>query len=692
MVRHVLRIAAAVLVTLCAAQRQPAGAAPLSLPAQRVTVPPNLDGNFESAAWQAAPKVELTWDLGYQRAAAQRTQAALLYDATTLYVAYRAWQEQPVVANQRTNDVDAVENDDFVLLRLWPDDSSGFAYRFVVSATGAHNQQSTENAAYAPTWRSYGFVKPDGYVVMLAIPLNIMKGAGGSTWRVQFYRNVARTGEHTVWSYDVNQQQPGDLRYAGYLRGISASLASLRPKPRLAVYGLGQAGPERTGGNTSASGADLSFPITRKTTVVATFHPDFSNVEADQQSISPTEFRRSFREVRPFFTQLLNYYNNLACNNCIDYRTLYTPAIPTPRNGYALEGHEGRFSFAGFNAVGAGQQRSDNAQTITYSTPDNARTLVYQRVGALQPGLQDVSDVLQLRGGNLHNFGFYATAASERGTLVSDRSQAGWREIGAEVYTSTSGLYGALRKVGAQYAPLDGFTEHSDIAGYSLYGTKTWNYDPKRAVQSLTLSGAADAYHGTGIGTNQFDFNPSLSLTTRTQFNLSLALGSNYLAVGPGQAAFFNQNGVSLSYKAASSTPTSLSYYSGRFDYGSLRSWFRSTTLLLGPRGSLSLEADDTRYRGDDGTVSAQWLERVSYAYQIDRGTSLALGVRKIVGTEPPVFSSPSAVSATNVSAALHRRLRADELYLAYGDPNRLRTRPAFIVKYVHYFGAEKGT
>jgi len=33
-----------------------------------------------------------------------------------------------------------------------------------------------------------------------------------------------------------------------------------------------------------------------------------------------------------------------------------------------------------------------------------------------------------------------------------------------------------------------------------------------------------------------------------------------------------------------------------------------------------------------------------------------------------------------------------DELYVVYGDPNNLATTPSFIVKLVHYFGADKGT
>ncbi len=41
---------------------------------------------------------------------------------------------------------------------------------------------------------------------------------------------------------------------------------------------------------------------------------------------------------------------------------------------------------------------------------------------------------------------------------------------------------------------------------------------------------------------------------------------------------------------------------------------------------------------------------------------------------------------------AFHHRTPHDELYFAYGDASRLSTLPQFILKFIHYFGAEKGT
>src|SRR6202011_1156200 len=149
-------------------------------------------------------------------------------------------------------------------------------------------------------------------------------------------------------------------------------------KPRIALYGLGTYASKRADLTTSRMGGDFSVPVTATSSIYGTIHPDFSNVEVDQQTISPTAYQRSFNEVRPFFTQGANFYENFDCDVCPGLSQLYTPAIPTPRDGYAFEGKQGRFSFAGFDAVGTG--RTDGAAAMSYRTADNRWRLSAQTV------------------------------------------------------------------------------------------------------------------------------------------------------------------------------------------------------------------------------------------------------------------------------------------------------------------------
>jgi hypothetical protein len=112
-----------------------------------------------------------------------------------------------------------------------------------------------------------------------------------------------------------------------------------------------------------------------------------------------------------------------------------------------------------------------------------------------------------------------------------------------------------------------------------------------------------------------------------------------------------------------------------------------------GVRGTVTLEVDDTAQWMPKAPNNIQWFERLSYAYQIDRDSSLALGIRRVDGDPPiPNGGGDCIGKCTNLSFSYHLRRRHAELYLGYGDPNTLTTTPQAILKLIYYVGAEKGT
>ena len=93
------------------------------------------------------------------------------------------------------------------------------------------------------------------------------------------------------------------------------------------------------------------------------------------------------------------------------------------------------------------------------------------------------------------------------------------------------------------------------------------------------------------------------------------------------------------------------------------------------------------------GPNNVQWFESLSYAYQIGRNSSFAIGLRRVVGDPPIPNGGGDCIGAcSNVSVAYHLRVRNSEVYLAYGDPNTLTTVPQAIFKWIFYAGAGKGT
>lgn len=681
-------IALTALIALWAAPAQAAEAAgDLTIPT--VASPPALVPDLSAPVWQQAATVTLGYDRQTHGSSAELTKAYILTDGKALYVGFDAKQPRtPIVANQRTNNVGA-DTDDEVKIALWPGGRSGFNYQFVSTPIGTRYQVSSENSNYDPAWDAAAKTLPGEYIVVMRIPLNVMRGAHADTWLVQFSRWEPTTGSLYLWSGGPNVNGTSDSNYARPLRKMPAS-AGARPKPRIALYGLAEVASQSIGGSTSRGGADIAIPVTEGTSLIAALHPDFSNVENDQQTISPTAFRRFYSETRPFFTQGAGFYNVYECDACPNEFSLYTPSIPTPRDGYAIEGHEGRFSFGSFDAVGV--QRADTAQSVTYTTLPRTLFVSAQRVAVDMPGFKDDTLQFATKWSDLQHHFAYANYGTEGGTSVTDPAQSKFAEIGGGVFGPFSFTGGGIRRIGAQYNPYDGFFSNSGIAGYGLFSQHTWLPNGGFA-KSIDANVFTDRYADTtGRGTALVDYSAGIDIVTRKLWEFSTGTGSGYYLIS-GVLTPITQNRTALTYHSGTASPTTLSFATGIFGGGRLDSWTRSTTFAVGRRAFLTLQANDTRQYLATG-VNVQWLERASLAVQQGHDASLAIGLRRIIGLPPllTTYDTSCVQGCTNVSFAYYKRFGPFEFYTAYGDPSRLVTRPQFIFKVIRYVGADKGT
>lgn len=679
---------------------------------------PAIDGDLTAPVWATAAKITLDHNLKNRSVADQATTAYLLTDARYLYIGFDAKQTGPIQASQHTNDTGG-GTDDVVTAYLWPNGQNGFAYTFTSNPIGTHYQYSSENTSYAPSWLSSGKLVPGGYTVTMRIPLAAMRG-GGKSWRVALERYQIATLNDYVWPYDPAEGGPGNVVYSGTMTGVGGSGAKMRPQPRIGVYGLGALASKAIGGPTSRVGLDASIPITATTSFVATVHPDYSNVEQDQQSISPTAFARYYSEVRPFFTQLNNFFNSFNCIGCPGVTELYTPAIPTPRYGYAIEGRQSGFGFAGFSAVG--DHRTDTAQILGYHTPDLKNHFDVQRTSVdgadVCPYTANVSSIACLGVPSVHEdttiYGFshdslkglyeFANYGSETGTFVTDPSAAHRRDVGVGAYNKDSFLGFSLQQFGAQYlaVPLSSYTSQTDLAGFSTNGSTAIYRKPTDFVSRVLLYATVDSYHDATGRMDRYDTQAAIGLDLPHRIHVRAQSGSDYVRLADGNFVPTNQNGVNLNYNYNTDVPVNLAYFTGRFGPGKLDSWSTNATAKLGGRALLTLEADENVQWLDGGYGRlTSWLDRASVALQQGKNASLAFGVRRIMGVSPILensfdshgrFVMPGYANAWNVSGAYYRRFPQDELYFVYGDASAFTTSPQFIVKWIHYFGAAKGT
>jgi hypothetical protein len=667
---------------------QPARAtdAPESLAVQRTQTPPSL---HENAGWETAPAIALGWDYTNGKPASEPTRVQFLADGKMLYVRFDVTQREPVVATQRVNDV-GDGSDDEVSVYLWPSGAGGFRYQFSATPKGTHYQYSTENANYAPTWTSYGMVTPGGYRVVMAIPLSSLRSDGREVWLAQFTRYVQRGGKTDEWTHRSGQSGTASSVFAGHLTGMNFTAAAARTQPRVGLYTLGQDASQSFGGSTSRVGADISVPVTATASFVAAIHPDFSNVEVDQQTISPTAFQRRFNEVRPFFSQSASNIYGGNCDGCPNLNELYTPNIPTPRDGYAFEGTQGPFTFGSFDAVGTA--RNDAAQTLSYNTPSRHLFVSETDIDANLPGIHDNTTVLQASYDTLTHYNAYFDYGNDTGTNVLAGSRAQRYDGGFAYYSKDDFDSFTLRKIGQFYNPVDGLFSLTDITGYSGQLNHTFQYGPKRRFQSLSVGAFLDHYQGTTGGTDLADGNVYVMLTARTKFDVSATTGYSYVRLPSDILRPENQNGIGLQYQANTALQSQFVYNTGVFGSGRLVTINRDVAFKVAHVATVALNDDDTNWLGTSNVRDIQWLERAAVSFDLGPRSSFSIGLRKTIGNPPPFATLTPFQYGTNVSVGFSKRLPHDEIFLVYGDASQFTTTPALTFKYVHYFGAEKGT
>lgn len=751
----VMRLPLFALVTLLAAASfiAPAQATTSfsqSYPAVRAAHPLALDPGLSDPAWQTGklPDASGWGNLTTRGKAADPTITYLLYDDRNLYVGFEAEQaDHPIVASQTTNNV-GFGLDDFVGIGIDTSGASSQVYFFETTPAGVRYQQANENARYQPQWQSAAKIGQGRWSAVMIIPLNVLRLTPGSAqhWRINFIRSIASINEHYSWAFDGLMgdgpvgQWPNftDPRFYPALTGmqLAGSTAASRPKPRLDVYGLESSGFDRrmfaqADGSFQPQtprvvGMDISVPITTTVNFVGTLAPDFSNVEIDQQTIAPQEFRRALQEYRPFFAQGSAFISGanvapfggfLNAPNTV----FYSPGVGPFDSGEKIEGSVGKDSFGvlHFNGydqtAGGGLGGSFNDVAYGFKHLEPSRTFIYWADGVLAnhslAGTDDTNEA-GIAGRNLHTGLVWSfDHAVEQGSYVPGGIAQSTNTF-LDVHKPNYEALVEYNDITPNYGPLDGFTTNSDLRGFNSFvnlngapaGLKNWG-----------LFMAADRFLDRSGAVHQADTGVFLNATFKNGFSINGAgpqvgllrgydipqngdctgptVGFSYYTGYPcyrnGQSQAFNLAGIPIGYRDGTPTPIDASASWGTFGGDYLHLYTIGHSRPLGKIFSLGMEYDGTYERPlGKGQLESQWLRRVSLGVNLGPDSNMTFSLRSINGV-----GGFSPQQGTNVAAAFHKRFRGgDELFVNYGTPAAYTTLDRLIVKYVFHFGGDAGT
>jgi hypothetical protein len=713
----------------------------------RAPHPLALDPTLHDPAWQTGLVPGGTWEnLTTRSPALQGTQAFLLYDDRYLYVAFRAQQAGvPIIGTQSTNDA-GFGSDDFVGIGVDPSGAGTQAYYFETTPLGTRYESANENVRYRPTWQAAAVRTADGWSAVMIIPLDILRipRSGSQSWRFQFVRAVAAKGEHYVWAFDgLMADAPAgtwptfaDTRWWAAGGGIRiASTAAARPHPVANVYALESVGRDRdlfeqaNGTFLPESvrhfGIDVSVPLTPTINFVGTLDPDFSNVEIDQQTIAPQEFRRQLTEYRPFFSQGAVFLNATTAGRTAagafstnSNYVFYSPDIGPFDRGAKVEGtfgdqSFGLLSFRGYDET-TGNTFDDEAFGYEHALPD--RSFLYWTDGALAHH-SVAGDDSTIEGGvearNLHSglIG-YVDYAFENGSWVP-QGHANQLESFVDVHKPNYELNAAYLDISPNYNPIDGYTANSDIrgpmgimdfTGGSSPGIKNWFAfiegdrfeDESGAVHQADSGLFVDAtftnrfsLDGAGPSTGELRSYAIPSGPACTGPSIGVSYFTGYPCYRDGVTQPFDLMSVPVGYGDGTPSPVDADYAWGTFGSNGVHLFSLTTARVIARRITLGLEYDGTYERAlSTGVLDSQWLRRVSLGVNLTSGSTFTLSLRSING-----YGGFAPAVGTDFAAAFQERFRnGDELYVNFGTPAAAATLDRLIVKFIFHSGGDTGT
>jgi hypothetical protein len=285
---------------------------------------PVIDGVISEKAWDV-----VEWSSDFTERSPDegtpptyQTRFKVMYDAKYLYVAIRAFDDEPHLIQKRLSRRDGFEGDRVnVIIDSYHDKRTAFV--FTTTAAGVKGEEIvTENGdnwdeSWNPVWYTNAKVDELGWTAEMKIPLSQLRfgKAKEQIWGFNVNRTIFRLQERSLWQR-IPLTQAGMISEAGELHG----LVDLIPQKQLEIqpftvlqydnYPKEEGNPFRTGSDFSINGGlDAKIGITNDLTLDLTINPDFGQVEADPGAIALDGFQIFFREQRPFFVENFNIFD-----------------------------------------------------------------------------------------------------------------------------------------------------------------------------------------------------------------------------------------------------------------------------------------------------------------------------------------------------------------------------------------------
>jgi hypothetical protein len=490
--------------------------------------PITVDGVLDEPVWKNAEVAKnfrrvLPTDTGY---AIAQTAVMVTYSPTTLYVGIICYDptpgKRPVESLRR--DFSFMKNDNFIVfMDTFNDQTNGFA--FGVSPAGAQwdgvqSNGGTVNLDWDIKWRSAVKSYDDRWVAEFAIPFRSIRYNGGTPeWGINFSRQDLKTGEKSSWAPMPRQFATATLAYTGSLVW-DKPLPGSGPRFSLIPYVSGKTVQNKEAGegfkNSASMGVDAKVILSTSMNLDLTVHPDYSQVEVDQQVTNLDRFELFFPEKRQFYLENSDLFAQLGADNLRPFFSRRIGLTSPVQAGARLSGKIGNNWRIGAMDIQTGVQGNIPADNFSVAALQR-QVFNHSNITAFIVNKQVTST---LTDSSLANYGFNRVAGLEYNLSSADNKITGkafYHHAFFPGATSKASAAAANLKYSSQnlIATLNQSLVGSDYTAEVGYIRRTGYYELNPSLQyKFYPSDSKLANHGPGVKYDML-LDPSGHLTDR---------------------------------------------------------------------------------------------------------------------------------------------------------------------------------
>ncbi len=193
----------------------------------KITNPPKIDGILDDECWK-----EGDWSGGFKQfipsegsPASQKTELKVLYDEYNIYIAIRAYDDEPAKVDRQMGRRDAFVGDIVgVCFDSYFDQRTG--YEFDLTASGVKLDILLYNGGWDVNWNAvwYGKVgnEDSAWVAEMQVPLSQIRydNKDEQVWGMHSWRWINRNQEEDQWNL-MSRDNDNYLHHFGIIQGIN---------------------------------------------------------------------------------------------------------------------------------------------------------------------------------------------------------------------------------------------------------------------------------------------------------------------------------------------------------------------------------------------------------------------------------------------------------------------------------------